>query len=81
MIVKIALFASARDIAGTDMLEFSVDQDATGADVKSELAARYPELIDIMDRSTWAVNHQYVDDSHRLIDNAEIGLIPPVSGG
>lgn len=81
MMIKVALFASARDVVGSDNLELNVDESATIADVKSDLAQRYPELVEIMQRSTWAVDHEYVDDQKSLYDNAEVGLIPPVSGG
>ena len=81
MMVKVALFASARDIVGTDILEMNVDEAATVGDVKYELAQQYPELVAVMERSMWSVDHEYVDDATTLHESAEIGLIPPVSGG
>ncbi len=81
MMIKVALFASARDIVGCDMLDINLDESATVGDVKSDLASRFPDLIAIMERSTWSVDHQYVDDQKPLYENAEVGLIPPVSGG
>ena len=79
--IKVALFASARDSVGSDALELHLDESATVGDVKSDLASRYPELIAIMERSTWSVDHEYVDNQSPLYENAEVGLIPPVSGG
>ena len=81
MMVKIALFASARDIVGAEVLDLNVDETATLEDVKLKLAQQFPELMAIIERSMWAVDHEYVDGSTLLHESAEIGLIPPVSGG
>lgn len=81
MTVKIAFFAAARDITGCDFLDLSVDDAATVATVKQDLSDRYPELTELMNRSTWSVDHEYVGNEKELYDGAEIGMIPPVSGG
>lgn len=81
MIVKVILFASAKDVVGSDAVELNLDQDATVADVKSQLVEQHPDLLDIIERSTWSVDHEYVDLSAGLHESAEIGLLPPVSGG
>ena len=81
MTVKIALFAEAKQIAGCEYIDLEIDDEATVASVKEMLADRFPGLIEIMERSTWAVDHSYVSSDKELYHGAEIGLIPPVSGG
>lgn len=81
MTVKVAFFAAAREIAGCEYLDLVVDDSATVANVKLELSQRFPELAELMNRSTWSVDHEYVGNEKELYDGAEIGMIPPVSGG
>jgi len=81
MMVKVALFAAARDIAKCNELELELDDNACIFDVKNRLSMRFPGLTAIMENSTWSVNHEYVNANKILRDGAEIGLIPPVSGG
>ena len=81
MTVKIALFAEAKQITGCEFIDLDVDDEATVGSLKEILADRYPDLVSIMERSTWAVDHEYVGGDKQLYHGAEVGLIPPVSGG
>lgn len=81
MTIKVAFFAAARDIAGSDWLELDVDDATTVGQLKTMIAQRFPEMESIIASSTWAVDHQYVGDDETLHQGAEVGLIPPVSGG
>lgn len=81
MTVKVAFFAAARDIAGCDQLELDVDDATTVGQLKTMIAERFPEMVPIMSTSNWAVDHEYVGNEQQLHHGAEIGLIPPVSGG
>lgn len=81
MTVKVAFFAAARDIAGCDSLEIDVDDATTVGQLKTMIAERFPEMDSIISSSTWAVDHEYVGNDQQLHQGAEVGLIPPVSGG
>jgi molybdopterin converting factor subunit 1 len=81
MTIRVSFFAAARELIGLEHLELQLAETATLATVRNLLAERYPQLTAIMHRSTWAVDCQYVESGHPLHDGAEIGLIPPVSGG
>lgn len=81
MSVTVAFFAAARDITGCDSVALEMNDEATLNNVMQELASRYPELLTLMEKSTWSLDHQYVASDQELHDGAEIGLIPPVSGG
>lgn len=81
MIVKVALFASARDIFGGSEIELELSPSATVADLKRELIGRYPEARDLVTRSAVSVDHEFSMDETKLNPNCEIALIPPVSGG
>lgn len=81
MIVKVNLFAAAKDMVGSENVEVELDDAATLRELKQMLAERHPDMMDIIDKSAFAVDQEYANDSRALYHGAEVGLIPPVSGG
>jgi molybdopterin converting factor subunit 1 len=79
--LKVLLFASLRDAAGTRLIDLEVPFGATVADLKISLYAGYPALARWQDTVKVAVNQEYAADDRVVPDGAEIALIPPVSGG
>jgi molybdopterin converting factor small subunit len=55
--------------------------DATIADLRRRLAANYPRLGSLLERSALAVENEFATDSLPLSADAEVALLPPVSGG
>jgi molybdopterin converting factor small subunit len=45
------------------------------------LATEHPRLGPLLERSAFAVDNEFADDSSLLSPRAEIALLPPVSGG
>ncbi|MEE2639600.1 MAG: MoaD/ThiS family protein [Planctomycetota bacterium] len=79
--MKILLFAGLKEAIGDEELEIRVEG-RTVAEVKAELATRFPEVENLVRRSHFAVGQDYVSDSFRFETTPdEIALIPPVSGG
>jgi sulfur-carrier protein len=81
MIVHIRLFARARDLAGTDHIEIDLVEGTTVAELRRRLAAEYPALAGLLERSAIAMDNAFADDLRVLSANAEVALLPPVSGG
>lgn len=81
MIVHVRLFARARDLAGTDVLRIELPDGATVADLRRRIAADCPALSSLLERSALAVDNEFAADSLVIAANAEIALLPPVSGG
>ena len=81
MIVHVRLFARARDMAGADSVAVELPDGATVADLRRRLAADHPALAGLLERSALAVENELAEDSLPLPANAEIALLPPVSGG
>ena len=81
MIIRVHLFARARDLARTDTIDTELAEGATVADLRRRLAADYPALAGLLERSAIAVDNDFADDSRVLPANAEVALLPPVSGG
>jgi molybdopterin synthase catalytic subunit len=81
MMVSSRLFASARELAGADLIKVDVPLGSTVGDLRHHLSQQQPALARILERSALAVNNELADDSLRLTIAAEIALLPPVSGG
>ena len=81
MIIHVHLFARARDLARTDRIDAELAEGATVADLRRRLAADYPALAGLLEHSAIAVDNDFAEDSRVLPANAEVALLPPVSGG
>jgi molybdopterin converting factor subunit 1 len=81
MIVRVRLFARAKDIAGTDVLSVELAPTAVVADLRGRLAALLPALAVLLPRSAVAVNEEFARDEQPLTEGADVALLPPVSGG
>ena len=81
MIVKVHLFARARDIAGAETTTVELQEGATVAGLRRRLAELHPALQSLLLRSAIAVNEEFAQDHTPLTANAEVALLPPVSGG
>jgi molybdopterin synthase catalytic subunit len=76
MIVRVRLFASLRERAGTSEVELDLPDGARVADALEEMhdiAGGVPVVM--------AVNREYADATAPLSAGDELALIPPVSGG
>lgn len=81
MNVTVRLFARARDLAGADAVTVSLSDQATVGDLRRRLATERPALAPLLQRCALAVNEEFAEDALTLPANAEVALLPPVSGG
>lgn len=85
MMVRVLLFAAAREAAGRDAVEVDLPGDAaTPAAVLAALAAGAggPALARVAARARLAVNHVFAAPGAPPIrPGDEVALIPPVGGG
>jgi molybdopterin synthase catalytic subunit len=79
--VKVLFFANLRDVTGKDMVDISLGNNASIADLKLELVKKIPELETYLPTILIAVNHEYAIEDDQIPDGAEVALFPPVSGG
>ena len=77
--VRVRLFASFREAAGTNQLTCELEPGARVSDLLTRLAEQLPALR--ATRGLVAINQTYVEPSAALADGDEVALIPPVSGG
>jgi molybdopterin converting factor small subunit len=81
MQMRIQLFARARDLAGTGQLQVDLPEGATVAELRAGLGRLCPALVGLLQRSAFAINDEFADDALTIPLNAEVALLPPVSGG
>ncbi len=81
MIVRVQLFAAARDRAGKSVVQLMLPESATVEDLRRALVAEYPALGEIVPRAMIAVDAEYASANVLLRAECEVALIPPVSGG
>ena len=79
MNLRILLFAGLAETCGSTFLEVELPDVCSVAELQTVLAQTQPKLKKATYRV--AVNSVYVEDDFQLAMNAEIALIPPVSGG
>lgn len=92
MTIEIQLFAGAAEAAGTNRVRLTEQDFRTSAaadtannatriaDVREALAAKHPELAELVSHSRFAVGNEFASDD-TIVAEAALALIPPVSGG
>lgn len=79
--MDVILFGISREIVGVKNLKIDPAENIqTVGTLKEWMKAKYPQLGKINSLAV-AVDGEYADDEQSIIDENEIALIPPVSGG
>jgi len=81
MRISVLFFATLKDRAQTNRAELTVADSATVADLKAELAGRFPGLTPALPTALVSRNHEFAFPEDKLADGDEVALFPPVSGG
>lgn len=82
--IKVLFFAHLRDLAGVNQVQLPVGEMVRVRDLLDGLLPYVPHgLIEVLrDESAMvSVNHKYAGWDALLPDDAEVGILPPVSGG
>ena len=81
MRVRVRLFATQRELAGTREVGLDLADGATVADAWDALVAEHPGLAPGRAFVRFARNGAYADEATTVEDGDEVAMIPPVSGG
>jgi len=79
--VKLLLFATLRDRAGTKTIELDIPAELTVQGLKDKISNEFPNLKDSMSSVLITINREYAFDDAVIPLNAELAMFPPVSGG
>ena len=74
MMVRVKLFAAARQIVGADELEIELPVGGTVADLRKAMASQVPDLSSLTNHAMFAIDTDYADtlmhvSGHLLRDN------------
>ncbi|MFM7091766.1 MAG: MoaD/ThiS family protein [Bacteroidota bacterium] len=78
--MKVKAFGIAREILGNSSLFIEPDTVSTVGELKAFLYEKYPDMLKLKTMAI-AVDQSYASDEVNLTEDAEIVIIPPVSGG
>lgn len=81
MLVRVLLFAQARELAGTDSITLQSAPSLTLEQLRQELARRFPALAEFLPRCRLAIDDSFADDHCTVPPGAIVAVLPPVSGG
>jgi len=82
MQVRVNFYGVLKEDAGTSQAEVDLNgPKPTIADLSNRLVESYPGLASRLASTAFAVDSQVVDRDFVLEDNAQVDLLPPVSGG
>ena len=81
MMVNVLFLASLTDHLGARQVSLDLAENATVSDALDALQLRFPDIENVLENLTVAVNHCYTDAHRQLSAGDEVALIPPVSGG
>jgi molybdopterin converting factor subunit 1 len=81
--IRVLLFATLRDRAGTRQVDMDVAPGTTIEQLKVLLTERFPGLGSqgLLQHCLAAIDYEYHFDETIIPENAEVALFPPVSGG
>jgi molybdopterin synthase catalytic subunit len=79
--VRVRLFAVARELVGAEFVDVDVPAIPTARDVRQALVHHAPGLARVVAHSILAANGEPAADDSPIPPGAEVALIPPVSGG
>ncbi|MFN4182847.1 MAG: MoaD/ThiS family protein [bacterium] len=79
--ITLLFFASTREMVGKNQESLEIPENWTLKDVKEHIFQSYPALASLKEFLVFSVNQNFFDENEQVPDNAEIALIPPVSGG
>ena len=77
----VRLFAGARQAVGQDSLCVAVPVDATAEQILAAIGAAAPELAGLLPACRLVADEAYLEPRQTVAPDAELALIPPVSGG
>jgi len=80
MKIKILAYGIAREIIGNQSIALEFTENSPVLELKKKLIVAYPALEKLATFAI-AVNTEYATDEQILLENDEVAIIPPVSGG
>jgi len=81
MRITVLLFAHLKEIVGRERLDLEVDENSHGIDVLNKVIEQFPAVEGQRKYLSMSMNGKYITGNVPVVENAEIAIFPPVSGG
>jgi molybdopterin converting factor subunit 1 len=81
MQIQILLFATLKDLAGSNRLTLTLSDGATVTDVRRALITQHPRMEANVNAAIAAVNEEYAFPNDVVHNGDQVAFFPPVSGG
>lgn len=78
---EILMFAAARDLSGTERLVIEIESPVEAATILKRIGKEVPAIAPLLPACRLAVDQAFVAGDAVVDSDAELALIPPVSGG
>lgn len=80
--IKVLFFASLRDKAGQEQVDFESNGEVTVGEIKESLKAKNDNFQNALAGNVLsAVDQEMVNDAYVVSDGSEVAFFPPVTGG
>jgi molybdopterin converting factor small subunit len=79
--LRVQFYAQLRDLAGAQVVDVDLPEDAAVSDLLQGVYARFPALRSHDKTILVAAGLEFVDRNYKLKPGAEISIMPPVQGG
>jgi len=81
--IKVVFFAALREQLDCSELTINSEKISTVADLKHQLASKNEQWGTLFNNTSLlsAVNHDMVDNTHKINAGDEVAFFPPVTGG
>lgn len=77
--IAVRFFAAAREAVGVDLV--NIPFTGSVAELRIDLMKRWSAMSSLLPRCAIAVNRTYAEDDALIVDDDEVAVLPPVSGG
>lgn len=79
--IRVKLFAGAREAVGSAEVAVFATPETTAGELLDLLVEEFPDAAEILRSCRVAVEREFAADGSVVPKDAEVALIPPVSGG
>ncbi len=80
-VIRVQMFAAARDLTGSAVVEIPAPEPLTVAQLKQQLVQHHPALEPLAASLQLAVNCEFASADQLVGPQDQVACIPPVSGG
>jgi molybdopterin converting factor small subunit len=81
MKISVKLFAQAKEIAGSEIVELELPEQARVSDLRTAIQERFPKMSSLAASLLIAVGNDYANDTDVIDGKTPVACFPPVSGG